>query len=99
MVLPDGMRLPNHWMPESYDVRLIPYFEPERFTFDGFVRMNLVSDANSAQIVFHAKDMTIYEERISVSTGEGRRLPIKGRNTLLCEREWVEGENVFISPG
>ena len=84
----DGMRLPNHWMPESYDVRLIPYFEPDRFTFDGFVRMNLVSDANSAQIVFHAKDMTIYEERISVSTGEGRRLPIKGRNTLLCEREW-----------
>ena len=83
MVLPDGMRLPNHWVPESYDVRLIPYLEPRRFTFDGFVRMNLVSAANSAQIVFHAKDMTIYEEKVSVSTGEGKKLTIKGRSTLL----------------
>ena len=66
MAPPDGMRLPTHWIPESYDVRLIPYLEPGRFTFDGFVRMNLVSAANSAQIVFHAKDMTIYEEILKV---------------------------------
>ena len=86
MVLPDGMRLPNQWVPESYDVRLIPYFEPERFPFDGFVRMSLVSTVNTAQIVFHAKDMTIYEERVSVSTGEGRRLSIKGKSYNLWVR-------------
>ena len=85
------MRLPTHWTPESYDVRLIPYLEPGRFTFDGFVRMNLVSAANSAQIVFHAKDMTIYEEKVSVSTGEGKKLTIKGRSTgnFICWRTWV----------
>ena len=79
----DGMRLPTHWIPESYDVRLIPFLEPGRFAFDGFVRMNLVSVANSAQIVFHAKDMKIYEDKASVVTDEGRQLSIKGKHTFL----------------
>ena len=72
------MRLPSHWIPESYDVRLIPYLEPGRFTTDGYVKMNLVSAVNNARIVFHARDMKIYEERISVSTDEGRELKVKG---------------------
>ena len=79
----DGMRLPTHWIPESYDVRLIPFLESGRFTFDGFVRMNLVSAANSAQVVFHAKDMKIYEDKTSIVTDKGRQLPIKGRNQRL----------------
>ena len=78
------MRLPTHWIPESYDVRLIPFLEPDRFIFDGFVRMNLVSAANSAQIVFHAKDMTIFEDKASVATDKGRQLSIKGKNVLWC---------------
>ena len=78
----DGMRLPTHWVPESYDVKLVPYFEP-RFAFDGFVKMNLLANVNSSLIVFHAKDMTIYEEKIAVVTGDDRRLPIKGRSTVI----------------
>ena len=76
----DGMRLPTRWAPRSYDVKLVPYFEP-RFAFDGFVRMNLLANVDSSLIVFHAKNMTIYEEETAVTTGEGRRLPIKGRST------------------
>ncbi len=73
----EGLRLPNSWKPDNYDIRIVTNFEPE-FTFDGKVTATLKSNVAADKIVLHAKAMTIYEDSITVRDENGERIRISG---------------------
>lgn len=55
----NGYRLPKSIVPKSYVVKLTPYIEPDKFTFDGNVHItaNVVESTN--QVVLHINELDL----------------------------------------
>ncbi len=66
-------RIPRHMIPVHYDLRLIPFLEEGNFTTSG--ELELVADFDDAvndpyyhsRIYFHAREIAVDEESVSVS--------------------------------
>ncbi|KAK2705033.1 aminopeptidase N-like isoform X3 [Artemia franciscana] len=63
-------RLPRHFSPILYTVRLLPIIEEGNFTIFGDVTIDMVCNENTNHIVLHINDMDVHQETIKVS-GEG----------------------------
>ncbi|CAG2054125.1 unnamed protein product, partial [Timema podura] len=94
-------RLPTAVVPESYSLKVIPYFEVDsEFTFDGEVVIRVNVKEPTDRIVLHVNQLDIIESYLSItSVSEGTQLTII--NTTLdtprqffdiqLEEELVEG--------
>lgn len=57
----DGVnyRLPNTSHPETYDISLLTRVDSSEFDFRGFVKIGIVVDAPTREIVLHTRQLTI----------------------------------------
>lgn len=60
-------RLPRSIKPHLYQVRLLPFLEPDNFTTEGRVEILTECFERTNRIVLHAADLTILKDRIRVS--------------------------------
>lgn len=52
-------RLPNHTHPETYDIQLVTRVDRSDFAFNGFVRIGIVVDQATNEIVLHTRQLVI----------------------------------------
>lgn len=52
-------RLPNTTHPETYDISLFTRIDQNNFDFDGQVKIGIVVDRDTREIVLHARQLTI----------------------------------------
>lgn len=57
-------RLPNTSHPESYNISLLSRIDQDDFTFHGRVRIVIVIDATTEEIVLHARQLTVTNIRL-----------------------------------
>ncbi|XP_058791213.1 aminopeptidase N [Phymastichus coffea] len=56
------VRLPKSVLPDSYEIRLVPFIWPGNFTFNGEVKIVMNVTEDTRKIMLHAVDMTIDED-------------------------------------
>lgn len=57
-------RLPNHTHPETYDISLSTRVDKNIFDFNGFVRIGIVVDQTTNEIVLHARQLVVSNVRL-----------------------------------
>lgn len=62
-------RLPNHTHPETYDIQLITRVDRSDFAFNGFVRIGIVVDQATNEIVLHTRQLVISGVKLVKMTG------------------------------
>ncbi|XP_014220654.1 aminopeptidase N [Trichogramma pretiosum] len=60
------VRLPRSILPQSYELKLIPYIWPGNFTFDGEVKIVVNVTEDTYKVTLHAVDMRIDESFTSI---------------------------------
>lgn len=75
-------RLPNNTHPEAYDVSLVTRIDLENFDFSGLVKIRIVVDHPTREIVLHARQLVITNVKLSKALGlvEVKTLPFKYDN-------------------
>lgn len=58
-------RLPNHTHPESYDLSLVTRIDLGEFDYQGFVKIGIVVDEPTRQIVLHKSHLTILDVKLT----------------------------------
>lgn len=95
----DGInyRLPNNTHPETYDISLITRVDVGDFNFTGFVRIGIVVDHSTREIVLHARQLVITNVKLFRQSGKGfvdvKTLPFKYDNIpefLIIPTEGVD---------
>lgn len=75
-------RLPNNTHPESYDISLVTRVDVEDFDFSGLVKIRIVVDHPTREIVLHARQLVITNVKLTKALGliEVKTLPFKYDN-------------------
>lgn len=71
-----NVRLPKSVIPESYEIKLIPFIFENNFTFRGEVKilLNVTEDINN--VTLHANDLEIDPESVKVTERNGKNVLI-----------------------
>lgn len=62
-------RLPNHTHPESYDLAMLTRVDLADFEFTGLMKIRVMVDHTTREIVLHARDLTIKSVRLARFSG------------------------------
>ena len=62
----EDMRLPRDVLPDSYNIRLLPFIEVNNFTTDGYIEIFVDCKSATRNISMNAADLTINEASIKV---------------------------------
>ncbi|KAF5289209.1 hypothetical protein FQR65_LT00096 [Abscondita terminalis] len=70
------VRLPLSMVPDSYDVKLIPFLQEDNFTFHGEVNIRINVTAKTTNITLHADELIINEASITVRDNLNISIPV-----------------------
>lgn len=94
-------RLPNNSRPNTYEISLVTRIDQANFEFTGFVRIGIVVDRATREIVLHARQLTI--SRISLARLSGS-VPVDVRllpHTFEIVTEFlkISTDGAILNPG
>ncbi len=84
------VRLPKTWIPESYNVTLLPKFSPRPdWSYPGKVQITLrasndTTEEGNARIFLHTRKSHVYEDTVMVQDDMGNVKDIEGIHMTLC---------------
>lgn len=80
--MPDytGVFLPKSLRPIEYTLDVRPNIytgNPGNFSFDGYVKIDMICDSLTQNITLHCKDLTINDDSISLQDSNGRNIALE----------------------
>lgn len=87
----DGLlyRLPNNTVPLAYDITLTTRVDAANFTFNGNVRIQILTRQSTQQIVLHHRQLTISDVRLWTTNDPPQEVTL-GAFTYYAELEFLE---------
>ncbi|XP_046387347.1 aminopeptidase N-like [Ischnura elegans] len=74
---PEYYRLPKGVIPETYHLKIVPFFEKGNFSFYGVVEIRFNVLDSTDILVLHVKDLQITTQKVMEDDQEGKEIPIK----------------------
>lgn len=72
-LLESSYRLSSNVVPIHYDIKLIPYLEEDKFTFDGETNVRFNLEKVTQTLDFHAKELTFDETDTYIESEDGQK--------------------------
>lgn len=94
-------RLPNHTHPETYELSLFTRIDEADFEFNGLVKIKVLVDRTTREVVLHSRNLAIENVRMSRFSGsvpiEVRLLPYEYDD--VREFLMITTDGVTLTPG
>ena len=84
----ENLRLPKSVVPDSYDVKLIPFLSENNFTFNGEIKILINVTENTNNVTLHVNDIEIYTDSIALEDAKSGQNVSVLRVTNDTERQF-----------
>lgn len=94
-------RLPNHTHPETYDIAINTRIDLSQFDFIGHVRIGILVDEQTRQIVLHCRQLEIFQVNLFRLQGNSYTKVELANYVQNDELDFliIETDNVDLNPG